>query len=81
MGIQKSVKIALVLLQVGILASAFFFFFGWVAAILYVLGEVSVAEILDYLLVMASMEGFGFMVFLEGLAYYTFKKNRKVRKK
>ena len=65
MGFRKSVKFALALLQVGILASAFFFFFGWIAMILYVLGEISIAEILDYLLVMASMEGFSFVVFLE----------------
>lgn len=77
---KKSVKFALGLLQVIILASAFFFFFGSVASILYILGEVDVAVVMDYLLLMSSMEGFGIVVFLEGLYYYTFKRGRKVRK-
>jgi len=79
-GIKKSVKFAIVLLQVAILFLCFMFFFGWVAAILYLLGEVSLVEVLDYLIIMSSIGNFGVVVFLEGLAYYTFKKNRKVRK-
>jgi len=74
---RKFVKYALVVMQVGILASAFFFFFGWIAMVLYVLGEISIAEIVDYLLIMTSMEGFSFLVFLEGLAWVAFKKNRR----
>jgi hypothetical protein len=74
---RNFVKYALVVIQVGILASAFFFFFGWVAMVLYILGEISVAEIVDYLLIMSSMEGFSFIVFLEGLAWMALKKNRR----
>ncbi len=77
---RNFVKYALVVIQVGILASAFFFFFGWVAMALYILGEISIAEIVDYLLLMTSMEGFSFIVFLEGLAWVVFsKKNRRTK--
>lgn len=68
-------------IQVGILASAFFFFFGWLAMALYVFGEISIAEIVDYLVIMTSMEGFSFIVFLEGLSWVVLKKNRKQVKK
>lgn len=76
---RNFVKYALVVIQVGILASAFFFFFGWMAMVFYILGEISVAEIVDYLLIMSSMEGFSFIVFLEGLAWVALKKNRRKR--
>lgn len=78
--IKRHIHFVLVLLQVGLLTSAFFLLFGWVSAVLFILGEVSVAEILDYLIVMSSMEGFGLFVFFEGLAWVVLKKNRKARK-
>jgi hypothetical protein len=71
------VRNALVVIQVGILASAFFFFFGWLAMVLYILGEISIAEIVDYLLLMTSMQGFSLFVFFEGLMWVVFKKSRR----
>lgn len=74
---RNFVKYTLVVAQVGILSILFFSFFGWIAMVLYILGEISVAEIVDYLFIMSSMEGFGFIVFLEGLAWVVLKKNRR----
>lgn len=75
--IKRHIKFALVLLQIGLLSSAFFFLFGVSSAILFVLNEISLADILDFLLIMSSMEGFSFIVFLEGLFWVVFKKNKK----
>jgi hypothetical protein len=44
---------------------------------LYLLGEVSFAEVLEYLEILAGSESISIPVFLEGLFYYTFKKNRR----
>lgn len=76
---KKRLKTAVRILQVVILSGAFLFFFGGVASILYILGEIDVVVVVDYLLFMSNME-FGFIVFLEGLYYYTFKHGRKVKK-
>ena len=65
--------------QIIILTTAFFFVSGLFASILYLLGEVSFAEVLEYLEILAGSEGVSIPVFLEGLWYYTFKKNRKNR--
>jgi len=45
--------------------------------VLYLLGEVSFAEVLEYLEILAGSESVSIPVFLEGLFYYTFKKNRR----
>ena len=73
----KRVRYALVLLQIGILASAFFLFFGFVAMILYLLGELSIAEIVDYLIISTTWESVSIITFLEGLLWVAFKKTRK----
>jgi hypothetical protein len=73
----KRVKYALVILQVGILASAFFAFFGFVAMALYILGEISIAEIVEYLILTTSWESVSFVTVLEGLLWVAFKKNRR----
>lgn len=77
----KCIKYALVLLQVGLLASAFFLFFGFVAMVLYLLGELSIAEIVDYLIISTTWESVSLITFLEGLLWVTFKKTRKVVRK
>ena len=73
---KKRIKYALVLLQVGLLASAFFLFFGLVAMTLYLIGEISIAEIVDYLLLSTTWESVGIITFFEGLIWIAFKKNR-----
>ncbi|MDE1770173.1 MAG: hypothetical protein KGI28_06440 [Thaumarchaeota archaeon] len=73
---NRRIKYALVLLQVGLLASAFFLFFGLVAMTLYLIGEISIAEIVDYLLLSTTWESVSLITFLEGLIWIAFKKNR-----
>ena len=80
MGIRKNVKLALVLLQVILLASAFFVLFSPVTAILFILSEISFAEVADFLALAVVSDGLGAVLFLETLAWVAFKKNRKVRK-
>jgi len=70
-------KEVIVVLQVVALATAFFFISGLFASVLYLLGEVSFAEVLEYLEILAGSESVSIPVFLEGLFYYTFKKNRR----
>lgn len=75
------VKYTLVLIQVGLLASAFFLFFGSVAMVLYVIGELSIPEIVDYLLISTTWESVSLVTFLQGLLWVTFKKTKKVVKR
>lgn len=77
----KRIKYALVLLQVGLLASAFFIFFGFVAMILYLLGELSIAEIMEYLIISTTWESVSLTTFFSGLLWVAFKKTRKGVKK
>lgn len=69
-----------VLVQVIFLAIAFFFISGFFASALYLLGEVNFAEVLEYLEILAGSESVSIPIFLEGLFYFTFRKNRKARK-
>ena len=70
-------KQVIVILQVVILAIAFFIISGLFASILYLLGEVSWAEVVTYCEILAGSESVSTPIFLEGLFYYTFKKNRR----
>ena len=72
-------KKIVVLVQVIFLATAFFFMSGFFASALYLLGEVEFSEVLQYLEILAGSESVSIPIFLEGLFYYTFKKNRKLR--
>ena len=69
----KRVKYALVVMQVFVIAGAFLFFWGWVAMGLFIAGELSVSEILDYILLTTTFEGVGLVTFLEGLLWVFFK--------
>ncbi|HVB66164.1 MAG TPA: hypothetical protein VND01_00545 [Candidatus Acidoferrales bacterium] len=67
--------------QVLVLAVAFFLVSGIYASILFLLNEVSFASVITYLEILSESESISIPVFLEGLFYYTFKKNRKQLKK
>jgi len=63
--------------QVLVLAVAFFLVSGIYASILFLLNEVSFASVITYLEILSESESISIPVFLEGLFYYTFKKNKK----
>jgi hypothetical protein len=71
--LHKHVKYALVIIQIVVIAGAFLFFFGTIAMILFIAGEISFSEILEYLVITSGFESISVWVFLEGLLWTFFK--------
>jgi hypothetical protein len=61
------------MIQIVVIAGAFLFFFGWLSMLLFLSGEISFSEILEYLVIASGFESISVWVFLEGLIWTFFK--------
>lgn len=75
--LQKRIRYALVIIQIITLASAFFLFTGFIGLALFLMGEVSLVEIAEYLILATTWESISIITFLQGLLWTFFKRRIK----
>jgi hypothetical protein len=75
--LHRQVRYALVIIQVLTLASAFFLLTGFIGLALFLIGEISFAEIVEYLMIATTWESISIITFLQGLVWTFFKRRMK----
>lgn len=75
--LHSHVKYGLVILQVAFLATLFFSFFGFIAMVLYILGEIDLVFLVEYFIFATTWESISIITFLRGLFWIVLKRNKK----